>query len=289
MATFTLGQMPRAEVCAERITEVLETDATVAAPDDGLTRMPQPGALELRDVDFRFPGAEQPVLHGVNLTAVRGGVTAIVGGTGSGKSTLCTLIPRLVDPSAGAVLVGGVDARELTPAALARAVGYEPQRPYLFSGTVATNLAFGRPDATEDDMWAALETAQAADFVRAMPQGLNSPIAQGGSNVSGGQRQRLAIARALIARPDLYVFDDAFSALDNATDAALRAALVPWTAGATVLIVAQRVGTIRHADRIVVLDGGAVVGTGTHDELMTSCGCYTEIVLSQLSAAEAAR
>jgi len=289
MATFTLGQMPRAEVCAERITEVLETDATVAAPADGLTRMPQPGALELRDVDFRFPGAEQPVLRGVNLTAVRGGVTAIVGGTGSGKSTLCTLIPRLVDPSAGAVLVGGVDARELTPAALARAVGYVPQRPYLFSGTVATNLAFGRPEATEDDMWAALETAQATGFVRAMPQGLDSPIAQGGSNVSGGQRQRLAIARALIARPDLYVFDDAFSALDNATDAALRAALVPWTAGATVLIVAQRVGTIRHADRIVVLDGGAVVGTGTHDELMTSCSCYTEIVLSQLSAAEAAR
>ncbi|MBA3743358.1 ABC transporter ATP-binding protein [Sporichthya sp.] len=289
MATFTLSQMPRAEVCAERITEVLATEATVVVPTDGVTSMPTPGGLELRGVDFRFPGAEQAVLHGVDLTAVRGGVTAIVGGTGSGKSTLCTLIPRLVDPSAGAVLVGGVNARELDPAALARAVGYVPQRPFLFSGTVATNLAFGRPDATEDEMWAALTTAQAADFVRAMPTGLQSPIAQGGSNVSGGQRQRLAIARALIARPDLYVFDDAFSALDNATDAALRAALVPWTAGATVLIVAQRVGTIRNADRIVVLDGGAVVGTGTHEELVAGCGCYTEIVLSQLSAEEAAR
>jgi ATP-binding cassette subfamily B protein len=289
MATFTLGQMPRAEVCAERITEVLQTEATVAPPVDGITVMPEPGALKLRNVDFSFPGAEDPVLCGVNLTVVRGGVTAIVGGTGSGKSTLCTLIPRLVDPSAGTVLVGGVDVRTLAPAALARAVGYVPQRPYLFSGTVATNLQFGRPGATEDEMWAALTTAQAADFVRAMPEQLNAPIAQGGANVSGGQRQRLAIARALIARPDLYVFDDAFSALDNATDAALRAALVPWTAGATVLIVAQRVGTIRNADRIVVLDGGRVVGTGTHDELMTTCTCYREIVLSQLSAAEAAR
>jgi ATP-binding cassette subfamily B protein len=289
MATFTLAQMPRAEVCAERITEVLRTEGTVAPPLEGISAMPEPGALELRGVDFRFPGAEQAVLRAVNLTAVRGGVTAIVGGTGSGKSTLCTLLPRLVDPSAGAVLIGGVDARELTPAALAGAVGYVPQRPYLFSGTVATNLAFGRPQATEDEMWAALETAQAADFVRAMPEQLASPIAQGGSNVSGGQRQRLAIARALIARPDLYVFDDAFSALDNATDAALRAALVPWTAGATVLIVAQRVGTIRSADRIVVLDGGEVVGTGTHSELMDGCPTYAEIVLSQLSAAEAAR
>ncbi len=289
MATFTLSQMPRAEVCAERITEVLHTEPTVVVATDGVTTTPDPGALELRGVDFRFPGAEQAVLRGVDLAAVRGGVTAIVGGTGSGKSTLCSLIPRLVDPSAGAVLVGGVDVRQLAPAALARAVGYVPQRPFLFSGTVATNLAFGRPGASEDEMWAALETAQAAGFVRAMPEGLHAPIAQGGSNVSGGQRQRLAIARALIARPDLYVFDDAFSALDNATDAALRAALVPWTAGATVLIVAQRVGTIRSADRIVVLDGGVVVGTGTHGELMAGCSCYTEIVLSQLSAEEAAR
>ena len=289
MATFTLSQMPRAEVCAERISEVLETEPTVAVRRDGVTTMPTPGTLELRGVDFRFPGAEASVLRGVDLTVVRGGVTAIVGGTGSGKSTLCTLIPRLVDPSAGAVLVGGVDARDLAPAALARAVGYVPQRPYLFSGTVATNLLFGRPGATEDEMWAALETAQAAPFVRAMPDQLASPISQGGGNVSGGQRQRLAIARALIARPDLYVFDDAFSALDNATDAALRAALVPWTAGATVLIVAQRVGTIRNADRIVVLDGGEVVGTGRHDELMADCPTYAEIVLSQLSAAEARR
>ena len=227
------------------------------------------------------------MLHDVDLAAVRGGVTAIVGSTGSGKTTLCTLILRLVDPTAGAVLVGGVDTRQADPATLARSVGYVPQRPYLFSGTVASNLAFGDPAATENQMWAALEVAQAADFVTAMPGGLQAPIAQGGSNVSGGQRQRLAIARALIARPDLYVFDDAFSALDNATDAALRAALVGWTAGATVLIVAQRVGTIRSADRIVVLDVGRVVGTGTHDELMTTCPTYTEIVLSQLSAAEA--
>lgn len=289
MATFTLAQMPRAEVCAERITEVLRTEPSVAAPADGVTAMSRPGALELRGVDFRFPGAESAVLRGVDLAAVWGGVTAIVGGTGSGKSTLCSLIPRLVDPSAGAVLVGGVDVRQLDPAVLAGAVGYIPQRPYLFAGTVATNLAFGRPGATEHEMWAALTTAQAADFVAAMPAGLQSPIAQGGSNVSGGQRQRLAIARALIARPDVYVFDDAFSALDNSTDAALRAALVPWTAGATVLIVSQRVGTIGSADRIVVLDAGAVVATGTHDELMTTCPTYTEIVLSQLSAAEAAR
>ncbi|GAA0633724.1 ABC transporter ATP-binding protein [Sporichthya brevicatena] len=289
MATFTLSQMPRAEVCAERITDVLDTEPTVAPPVDGVTEMPTPGTLELRDVEFRFPGAEDPVLRGVDLTVTRGSVTAIVGGTGSGKTTLCSLIPRLIDPSAGVVRVGGVDARQLDPAALARAIGYVPQRPYLFSGTIATNLEFGRPGATEDEMWAALEVAQAAEFVRAMPEGLHSPIAQGGSNVSGGQRQRLAIARALIARPDLYVFDDAFSALDNSTDAALRAALVPWTAGATVLIVAQRVGTIRKADSIVVLDGGRVVGTGTHDELMASNPTYQEIVLSQLSAAEAAR
>ncbi len=289
MATFTLSQMPRAEVCAERITDVLDTEPTVAPPVDGVTEMPTPGTLELRGVEFRFPGAEDPVLRGVDLTVVPGGVTAIVGGTGAGKTTLCSLIPRLIDPSAGVVRVGGVDARELDPAALARAIGYVPQRPYLFSGTIATNLEFGRPGATEDEMWAALEVAQAAGFVRAMPEKLHSPIAQGGSNVSGGQRQRLAIARALIARPDLYVFDDAFSALDNATDAALRAALVPWTAGATVLIVAQRVGTIRNADRVVVLDGGRVVGTGTHDELMASNPTYQEIVLSQLSAAEAAR
>ncbi|WP_019874159.1 ABC transporter ATP-binding protein [Sporichthya polymorpha] len=289
MATFTLSQMPRAEVCAERITDVLDTEPTVAPPVDGVTEMPTPGTLELRGVEFRFPGAEDPVLRGVDLTVVPGGVTAIVGGTGAGKTTLCSLIPRLIDPSAGVVRVGGVDARELDPAALARAIGYVPQRPYLFSGTIATNLEFGRPGATEDEMWAALEVAQAAGFVRAMPEKLHAPIAQGGSNVSGGQRQRLAIARALIARPDLYVFDDAFSALDNATDAALRAALVPWTAGATVLIVAQRVGTIRNADRVVVLDGGRVVGTGTHDELMASNPTYQEIVLSQLSAAEAAR
>ncbi len=289
MATFTLSMMPRAEVCADRITEVLHTAPTVARPTSPVTVPAEPGALEFRDVGFRFPGAEAEVLSAVSFSVVRGGVTAIVGSTGSGKSTVCNLIPRLVDPSSGAVLVGGVDARELDPAALARTIGFIPQRPYLFSGTVASNLAFGRPGATEEEMWAALRVAQAADFVAAMPEGLAAPISQGGSNVSGGQRQRLAIARALIARPDLYVFDDAFSALDNATDAALRAALAPWVAGASVLIVAQRVSTIRAADRIVVLDSGQVVGSGTHDELMVSCPTYTEIVLSQLSAAEAGR
>ncbi|MGQ0467523.1 MAG: ABC transporter ATP-binding protein [Sporichthyaceae bacterium] len=282
MATFTLSMMPRAEVCAERITEVLRTEPSVAPPVAPVAELSDPGALELRNVGFRFPGAPDEVLCGVNLQVVRGGVTAIVGSTGSGKSTLCSLIPRLVDPSSGAVLVGGVDTRDLDPALLARTIGYVPQRPYLFSGTVATNLAFGKPGASEDEMWAALQVAQAADFVAAMPEGLAAKISQGGSNVSGGQRQRLAIARALIARPQLYVFDDAFSALDNRTDAALREALVPWVAGASVLIVAQRVGTIRTADRIVVLDGGTVVGVGRHDDLLAACPTYAEIVQSQL-------
>jgi ATP-binding cassette subfamily B multidrug efflux pump len=287
MATFTLMQYPRAAVCAERIQEVFSTVPSVAPPAEPVTSLSSPGTLEIRGAQFRYPGAEAAVLRGVDLVAVPGGVTAIIGGTGAGKTTLLDLVPRLIDVTAGEVLVGGVDVRHLDRALLARSVAFVPQRPYLFSGTIASNLRYGRPDATSEEMWAALETAQARPFVEAMPGGLDAPIAQGGSNVSGGQRQRLAIARALIARPSLYLFDDSFSALDYATDAALRAALVPWTAGATVVVVAQRVGTIRDADRIVVLDQGLVVGTGTHDELLDSNPTYREIVLSQLTAAEA--
>jgi ATP-binding cassette subfamily B protein len=239
-------------------------------------------------VDFRYPGAEAPVLHGVDLVARPGQTTAVIGGTGSGKSTLINLVPRLFDVTAGQVLVDGVDVRNLDPDLLSAMVALVPQRPYLFTGTVASNLRFGRPDATDEELWHALEVAQARDFVEEMPEGLAAPIAQGGSNVSGGQRQRLAIARALVRRPEIYLFDDSFSALDYATDAALRAALTAETADATVVIVAQRVSTIRDADRIVVLDEGAVVGTGTHTELMATNETYREIVLSQLTEAEAA-
>jgi ATP-binding cassette subfamily B multidrug efflux pump len=224
----------------------------------------------------------------VDLIARPGETTAIIGSTGSGKTTLINLVPRLYDATAGAVLVDGVDVRELEPALLSRTVGLVPQRPYLFSGTVASNLRYGRPEATDEELWHALEVAQARDFVAELPEGLNAPIAQGGSNVSGGQRQRLAIARALVHQPDIYLFDDAFSALDYTTDAALRAALARETSHATVVIVAQRVGTIRDADRIVVLDEGQVVGTGTHRELMASNPTYREIVLSQLTEQEAA-
>jgi ATP-binding cassette, subfamily B, multidrug efflux pump len=239
-------------------------------------------------VDFRYPGAEEPVLHGIDLVARPGQTTAVIGGTGSGKTTLINLVPRLFDVTAGQVLVDGVDVRNLDPDLLAAMVGLVPQRPYLFSGTVASNLRYGRPDATDEELWHALEVAQAREFVEAMPGGLEAPISQGGSNVSGGQRQRLAIARALASRPEIYLFDDAFSALDYATDAALRAALARETAEATVVIVAQRVSTIRDADRIVVLDEGVVVGTGTHAELMAENETYREIVLSQLTEAEAA-
>jgi ATP-binding cassette subfamily B protein len=239
-------------------------------------------------VEFRYPGAEHPVLCDVNLVAMPGETTAVIGSTGSGKTTLLNLIPRLFDVTGGSVVVDGVDVRRLDPAFLAERVGLVPQRPYLFSGTVASNLRYGDPHATDEQLWEALEIAQAADFVRAMPQGLEAPIAQGGTNVSGGQRQRLAIARALVRRPEIYLFDDAFSALDLATDARLRAALRPVTREATVLIVAQRVSTIRDADLILVLEDGAVVGRGTHEELLEACATYQEIVASQLSAEEAA-
>ncbi|MGW2115848.1 ABC transporter ATP-binding protein [Streptomyces zhihengii] len=288
MATFMFMMVPRAEVCAERIQEVLDTESSVVPPKAPVRELRAHGHLEVRDVDFRYPGAEEPVLRAVSLVARPGETTAIIGSTGSGKSTLLGLVPRLFDVTGGEVLVDGVDVRALDPALTARTVGLVPQKPYLFTGTVATNLRYGNPDASDEELWEALEVAQAADFVRALDAGLDSPVAQGGTNVSGGQRQRLAIARTLVQRPEIYLFDDSFSALDYATDAALRAALAARTADATVLIVAQRVSTIRDADRIVVLDEGRVVGTGSHHELMEGNETYREIVLSQLTEAEAA-
>jgi len=288
MATFMFMLVPRAEVSSERIMEVLDTEPAVAPPVTALPAGPEPGRVDLAGVEFRYPGAEQPVLRDINVTARPGQTTAIIGGTGSGKTTLVNLIPRLMDVTSGSVLVGGVDVRELDPGELAKTIGLVPQKPYLFSGTVASNLRYGNQDATDEDLWQALEIAQARDFVERMPGGLNTSIAQGGTNVSGGQRQRLAIARALVHMPQVYLFDDSFSALDYATDARLRAALATEVTGATMIIVAQRVSTIRHADQIVVLDAGRVVSTGTHAELMETSECYREIVLSQLTEQEAA-
>jgi ATP-binding cassette subfamily B protein len=288
MATFMFVMVPRAEVSAERITEVLDTVPSVRAPEAPQVRIRHTGLVELRDASFSYPGAQEPVLHGVNLIARPGEMTAIVGSTGSGKSTLLNLIPRLVDITGGVVLVDDHDVRSLDPKDLRSSIGLVPQRAYLFGGTVATNLRYGKADATDDELWIALEIAQAREFVEAMPEGLNSVIAQGGTNVSGGQRQRLAIARAVIKAPDIYLFDDSFSALDYDTDARLREALSTITAQSAVIIVAQRISTIRNADRIVVLYQGSVVGTGTHSALMASCDTYREIVLSQLSEEEAA-
>ncbi|MFC9397232.1 ABC transporter ATP-binding protein [Streptomyces sp. NPDC057027] len=288
MATFMFMMVPRAEVCAERIEEVLGTETSVVPPAEPVTKLLRRGHLEVRSADFRYPGAEESVLKDVALVARPGETTAIIGSTGSGKSTLLGLVPRLFDATGGEVLVDGVDVRKLDAALMARTVGLVPQKPYLFSGTVATNLRYGKPDATDEELWHALEVAQAADFVRKLENGLNAPIAQGGTNVSGGQRQRLAIARTLVQRPEIYLFDDSFSALDYETDALLRAALARETADSTVVIVAQRVSTIRDADRIVVLDEGRVVGTGRHRELMADNETYREIVLSQLTEAEAA-
>ncbi|MGW3187458.1 ABC transporter ATP-binding protein [Streptomyces ardesiacus] len=288
MATFMFMMVPRAEVCAERIQEVLDTDSSVVPPVAPVTELRRHGHLEIREAGFRYPGAEEPVLRNIGLVAKPGETTAVIGSTGSGKSTLLGLVPRLFDATDGEVLVNGVDVRTVAPKTLAKVVSLVPQKPYLFAGTVATNLRYGNPDASDEELWHALAVAQAKEFVSALEGGLDAPIAQGGTNVSGGQRQRLAIARTLVQRPEIYLFDDSFSALDYATDAALRAELARETAEATVVIVAQRVATIRDADRIVVLDEGRVVGVGRHHELMADNETYREIVLSQLTEAEAA-
>jgi ATP-binding cassette, subfamily B, multidrug efflux pump len=288
MATFMLMMVPRAAVCAERIDEVLATESSVTPPADPITTLRTHGEVEFRAAQFQYPGAAAPVLSDITLRVQAGRTTAIIGSTGSGKTTLVSLIPRLFDVTGGAVLVDGVDVRELQPDLLGSLIGIVPQTPYLFSGTIATNLRYGNPDAGDDELWRALEVAQARDFVAAMPDGLASRIAQGGTNVSGGQRQRIAIARALVRRPEIYLFDDSFSALDLGTDARLRAALRPATRDAAVIIVAQRISTIADADCIVVLEGGGVVGMGTHDELLATCATYLEIVESQFSAEDAA-
>ena len=286
MTTWMAALIPRAAVSAERIMEVLETPSSIVIADNPITELSQTAVLQFDHVSFRYPGAEQPVLRDVSFTVRAGETLAIIGSTGSGKTTLMNLIPRLVDATEGTVLLDGVDVRDLAPEALWSRVGIVPQKPYLFSGTVASNLGYGKENATEEEMWEALRIAQADDFVRAMPEGLNATIAQGGSNVSGGQRQRLAIARALIRRPEIYLFDDSFSALDLATDARLRGALEPYVKAAVVVVIAQRVSTIRNANKIMVLEDGDCVGFGTHDELLATCETYQEIVSSQASAQE---
>ncbi|KRE56392.1 ABC transporter ATP-binding protein [Phycicoccus sp. Soil748] len=288
MATFMSMMIPRATVSAGRIGEVLATDSTVVPPAEPVALPRTRAGVELRDVMFTYPGADVPVLQGISLVAEPGRTTAIIGSTGAGKSTMLSLIPRLYDVTGGAVLIGGVDVRDAALEDVWGRIGLVPQKPYLFTGTVASNLRYGDDRATDQDLWEALRIAQAEDFVRAMPEGLDSPIVQGGTNVSGGQRQRLAIARALVAKPDIYLFDDSFSALDLSTDARLRSALRPVTRDATVIVVAQRVSTIVDADHIVVVDDGLVVGTGRHDELLETCPTYVEIVESQQSMEEAA-
>lgn len=286
MATFMAVMIPRAAVSADRIGEVLRTESSVRPPRNPLSSEVRRGELEMRDVGFAYPGADQPVLSGISFTAKAGQTTAIIGSTGSGKTTLVNLMPRLFDATSGAVKMDGVDVRELHPDLLWGHIGLVPQRPYLFSGTVRSNLLYGKPDATEDELWTALEIAQAKDFVERMDEGLDAPISQGGTNVSGGQRQRLAIARALVKRPELYIFDDSFSSLDTGTDARLRQALKRSTAGATLVIIAQRVSSIVDADQILVLDDGRIVGRGTHSELLETSETYREIVSSQLAAEE---
>ncbi len=288
MATFLLVLAPRAMVCAERIQEVLQTESSVSASGSPITTTAEHGTVEFGSATFTYPGADHPVLRNVSFTAQPGQTTAIIGSTGSGKTTLVSLIPRLFDATSGSVRVDGVEVRDLDQEALWSRIGLVPQKPYLFSGTVASNLRHGNPEATDEELWDALRIAQAADFVEAMSGGLDAPISQGGTNVSGGQRQRLSIARALVRKPEIYIFDDSFSALDVATDARLRAALKAEITDAAVIIVGQRVATIADADTILVLEDGAIVGHGTHDELLSSCLTYAEIVDSQLSAEEAA-
>ncbi len=288
MATFVAVSWPRAAVCADRVLEVLRTQSSIVTAEDPVTSIEGRGHLEFRNVSFSYPGAEKPVLSNISFSAVPGQTTAIIGSTGSGKTSLVNLVARLIDCSEGSVLLDGVDVRELEPEVLWRNAAVVPQKPYLFSGTIRSNLLFADPDATDADLWKALEIAQAADFVNAMPDRLDAPISQGGTNVSGGQRQRLAIARALVRQPSIYVFDDSFSALDLATDSRLRSALVPITTDRTMIIVAQRVSTIRHADQILVLEHGECMGLGTHEELIETCPTYAEIVASQLTAEEAA-
>ncbi|MFA6573809.1 MAG: ABC transporter ATP-binding protein [Nocardioides sp.] len=288
MGTFMLMMIPRSSVCADRIGEVLDTDSSVVPPAHPVREVTGRGRLELDGVGFTYPGAEQPVLSDISFSAEAGQTVAVIGSTGAGKTTLLNLVPRLFDATSGEVRVDGVGVCDLDPELLWTRIGLVPQRAFLFTGTVASNLRHGDPDATDEDLWRALEIARARDFVEAMPEGLDAPIVQGGTNVSGGQRQRLAIARALVRRPEIYLFDDAFSALDLTTDARLRAALKPETRDATVVIVAQRVSTIRDADLILVLEDGRVVGRGTHTELLADNPTYQEIVESQLSAEEAA-
>ncbi|AMS06134.1 ABC transporter ATP-binding protein [Acidipropionibacterium acidipropionici] len=288
MAVMMIIFWPRATVCATRILEVLDTETSVTPPSHPVTETTETGTVAFHDVEFSYPGADEPVLSGIDFSMAKGTTTAIIGSTGAGKTTLVNLIPRLFDVTGGTVLVDGVDVRALDPHLLERAVGLVPQKPYLFTGTVASNLRDGDPGATDEDLWKALRIAQADDFVSEMPEGLDAPIVQGGTNVSGGQRQRLSIARALVKKADVYLFDDSFSALDVTTDARLRAALDESITDAAILMVAQRVSTIRNADQILVLDDGRLVGKGTHEELMETCPTYLEIVNSQLSAEEAA-
>jgi len=292
MTTMLAAMVPRAAASAGRIQEVLDVEPAIREalrPITVVRREAGPrGLVQFEEVEFRYPGAKEPVLSQVTFTARPGETTAIVGSTGSGKSTLISLIPRLNDVTAGRILIDGHDIRDMTRAELWRRIGFVPQRAFLFSGTVASNLRFGKPEASDEELWHALRVAQAEDFVRAMPGRLEEPIMQGGQNVSGGQRQRLAIARALVKRPDIYVFDDSFSALDLKTDSLLRAALREETRNATVIVVAQRVSTILHADQIVVLEEGRICGLGRHEDLIDRCETYREIVYSQLTEEEVA-